>query len=72
LPTPQRVGKWKKDATKFPVSVSYHPKRGAEAIIPKPIIETLRHPDKITYIVNGSKVSVIAGNHRDGEDEADE
>lgn len=58
---PSAVPKWKKDATKFPVSLSYNSKRGTEAIIPKPVVETLGRPRKITFIVNGKKVSVIGG-----------
>ena len=60
--------KWKKDATKFPVSVSYHAKRGAESIIPKPVIEFLKHPEKITFILRGTKVSVVAGVLKDEEE----
>lgn len=66
------VTRWKKDATKFPVSVSYHEKRGAESIIPKPVIETLEHPKKITFIVNGKDISVIAGEFHDEEEESHE
>lgn len=50
--------KWKKDATEFTVGVNYHPTRGAACAIPKPIIELLENPNRITFRVKGKKVEV--------------
>jgi hypothetical protein len=52
------VPKWKKDATEFTVSVGYHPTRGAQCSIPKPIVEMLGEPSTITFTKKGKKVEV--------------
>jgi len=58
LPLP----KWKKDANRFTVSVNRHETRGYQSTIPKPVMETLCIPDKITFIVKPKKkVEVVAG-----------
>jgi hypothetical protein len=54
--------KWKKDANEFTVSVNHHEIRGYQSSIPKPVMETLGNPDKITFIVKPKKkVEVVAG-----------
>jgi len=52
------VPKWKKDETEFTVSVNYHPKRGAQCAIPKPIVDLMGNPKEITFAVKGKKVEV--------------
>ena len=52
--------KWKKDATEFTVSVGYHPTRGAQCSIPKPVVELLDNPKAITFDVKGKRVEVKA------------
>ena len=52
--------KWKKDATEFTVSVSYHETRGAQCIVPKPVVDLLGGPKKVTYVVKGNKVELKA------------
>jgi hypothetical protein len=52
--------KWKKDATEFEVGVNYNEVRGAQSSIPKPIIDTLGHPDKIKFVVKGKHVELEA------------
>jgi hypothetical protein len=37
--------KWKENAKEFTVSVNYHPKRGYQSCIPKPVIERLGKRD---------------------------
>jgi hypothetical protein len=54
------------------VSVSYHSKRGAESIIPKPVIDALQHPSKITSVLYGKQVSVAAGVLNNDEGDKDE
>jgi len=54
--------KWKKDADHFTVSVNHHETRGYQSSIPKPVMETLGNPDKITFVVKPKKkVEVVAG-----------
>jgi hypothetical protein len=54
--------KWKKDANQFTVSVNHNETRGYQSSIPKPVMETLGNPDKITFIVKPKKkVEVVAG-----------
>ena len=53
--------KWKKDATEFTVSVNHNEERGYQSSIPKPVMETLGNPDKITFVVKPKKkVEVVA------------
>jgi hypothetical protein len=51
---------WKKDATEFTVSVNFNEVRGYQTSIPKPVAEVLGRPERITYVVKGSKVEVRA------------
>ena len=52
--------KWKKDATEFTVSISYHPTRGAQCVVPKPVVDVLGEPKKVTYVVRGKRVEMKA------------
>lgn len=53
--------KWKKDANQFTVSVNHNETRGYQSSIPKPVMETLGNPDKITFVVKPKKkVEVLA------------
>ena len=52
--------KWKADAKEFTVSVSYHETRGTLTTIPKPIVDRLSRPERITYLIHGSKIEVRA------------
>jgi len=50
--------KWKKDAKEFTVSINHHETRGYQSCIPKPIIEALGEPDKITFEIHGKNIRV--------------
>lgn len=52
--------KWKKDETQFTVSVNYSEVHGYQTTIPKPIMEVLGEPKKITFEVKGKKIEVLA------------
>lgn len=52
--------KWKKDAKEFTVGVSYHEVRGYSATIPKPVMEHLSKPERITFTLRREKVEVRA------------
>jgi len=47
--------KWKRDATTFTVSVNYNESRGYQSSIPKPVMDALGNPDKITFVIKGGK-----------------
>ena len=47
--------KWKKDANEFTVSVNHNETRGYQSSIPKPVMETLGNPDRITFVVKPKK-----------------
>ncbi len=49
--------RWKKDAIEFTVSVAYG-EHDFKTNIPKPIIEYLGKPDKITFVIEGKRVIV--------------
>ena len=52
--------KWKKDETKFTVSVNYNEHRGYQSSIPRPIIEALGDPDSITFIMKNNSIEITA------------
>jgi len=53
--------KWKKDATAFTVSVNHNKSRGYQSSIPKPVMEVLGSPDKITFLIKPKKkVEIVA------------
>jgi len=54
------VPRWKKDATEFTVGVNHNKVRGYQASIPKPIMDKLHDPQKITFVIRGKKVEVEA------------
>lgn len=51
--------KWKKDAKEFTVSVNFNEDRGYQSSIPKPIIDVLGDPKKVTFVIDGKNVKVI-------------
>lgn len=53
--------KWKKDAKRFTVSVNHNETRGYQSSIPKPVIEMLGEPRKITFEIKNGRVCVNAG-----------
>jgi hypothetical protein len=59
--------KWKKHATVFTVSVNYNPKRGTLCSIPKPIVEVLDRPERITFLLKGKKIEIVAASEGDAE-----
>lgn len=54
------IPKWKKDATSFTVGVNFNEVRGAQTSIPKPVMEKLGNPKKITFILTGKRVEIRA------------
>jgi hypothetical protein len=54
--------KWQKDQKEFTVGMSYNERRGTQAYIPKPIVETLGNPKNIKFIIKDKKkVEVESG-----------
>ncbi len=52
--------KWKKDATKFLVSVSNDGNGSNVCRIPKPIVEKLGNPDRIKFVISGKGINVTS------------
>jgi hypothetical protein len=52
--------KWKRDATEFTVGVTFNEIRGYAATIPKPVMEHLARPERITFEIRKDKVEVRA------------
>jgi hypothetical protein len=62
--------KWKKDATQFTVGVNHNNIRGYQTSIPKPVMERLNFPDKVTFILKGKRVEIVSGSLKSkGNDE---
>jgi hypothetical protein len=55
------VPKWKKGAKEFTVGVNYNEVRGYQSSIPKPVMEALGEPKTLTFVINGSNVSIQTG-----------
>ncbi len=52
--------KWRKGATEFTVGVSYDDKRGDQMYLPKPVVEALGRPERVTFVLKGKRVEVKA------------
>ena len=52
--------KWQQDADEFTVSVTYHETRGCQGYLPKPIMERLGCPSRITYRIVRGRIEVTA------------
>ncbi|MDE1813206.1 MAG: hypothetical protein KGH87_06655 [Thaumarchaeota archaeon] len=50
--------KWKKDAKEFTVSVNFNEDRGYQSSIPKPIIDVLGDPKKVTFVIDGKNIKI--------------
>lgn len=50
--------KYKENATEFTVSVNFNEHRGYAGAVPRPIMDFLGKPEKITYSIKGKKVEV--------------
>lgn len=59
--------KWKKDAKEFTVGVNFNEDRGYQSSIPKPIIDVLGDPEKITFVIDGSKVKIIPAKQNESD-----
>ncbi len=57
--------KWKEGATEFTVGVNFNEKRGYACAIPKPVIEALGEPKKLTFMLRGKgKVEIEAAKEK--------
>jgi hypothetical protein len=54
------MAKWREGATEFTVGVGYSENRGHACTIPKPVIEVLGDPERITFMIKGKRVEVEA------------
>ena len=50
--------KWKKDATEFTVSLGFNEIKGYWCTIPKPVVEALGTPKRITFKLKGKKAEI--------------
>ena len=50
--------KWRKDAKEFVVTINYNDTRGSQCNIPKPVLEFLENPDKVTFVIAGKSVKI--------------
>ena len=52
--------KWKKDAREFTVTLNYHETRGVQLNVPRPVVEHLSSPERVTFLIKKEKVEVRA------------
>ena len=50
--------KWQKDQKEYIVGISYDERRGTQVYIPKPIIEMLRNPVSMKFVIRGKKIEM--------------
>jgi hypothetical protein len=55
--------KWKKDATEFTVTVNFHETRGFQLNVPRPVMEHLSRPERVTFVIKREKIEVRAATH---------
>lgn len=55
------MGRWKPGASAFPVGVNLDERRGAQVTVPRPVLEVLGSPSKITFRLSRGRVTVEAG-----------
>ena len=56
--------KWQQDADEFTVSVTYHETRGCQGYLPKPIMEMLGRPSRITYKIVRGRIEMTAAKNQ--------
>ena len=54
--------KWSKDAKEFEVNVHYNDAKGTQIRIPKPLLEKMKNPDKVKFVINGKTIKIIPSN----------
>jgi len=50
--------RWKEGSREFTVRINSHETRGYQCTIPRPVIEALGEPERITFFVEGKKVKI--------------
>lgn len=51
--------KWSKDAKEFSVNVHYDKEKGSQVRIPKPLLDQMGNPDKVTFVISGENIKII-------------
>jgi len=57
---PRVMPKWKADAKEFTVRVDFHETRGYQLNAPRPVMEHLGRPERVTFVIRREKVEVRA------------
>lgn len=60
------MARWKADAREFTVSVNFHRTRGYQLNVPRPVMECLAKPARITFVIRGTRVEVRAAQNACG------
>jgi hypothetical protein len=50
--------KWNKDAKEFAVNVHYSEDKGTQVRIPKPILEKMGKPKRVSFVVDGKNIRI--------------
>jgi hypothetical protein len=58
--------KWKKDETEFTVSLGQNEVKGYWCTVPKPIVELLGEPQRITFEIKGNKKIEVTPASKEG------
>jgi hypothetical protein len=56
--------RWKKDETEFSVNLSDDGSGSIICRVPKPILEMLGQPSGIKFVIQGKKITVVAGDKK--------
>jgi hypothetical protein len=60
ISVPRMMPKWKADAKEFTVVVNYHETRGFQLNVPRPVMDHLSRPERVTFVIRRQKVEVRA------------
>lgn len=53
-----RMPKWKEGAREFTVVVNFHETRGYQLNVPRPVMELLDRPERLTFVIRRQRVEV--------------
>ena len=53
--------RWAKEQSEFTVKLNHDARRGCIAIIPKPVLENLGIPERLTFVMSNGQILVTAG-----------
>lgn len=54
-----RMPRWKKAETVYTLKVAHHPRRGSQVYLPKPLVERLGRPNRVSLLVRADEILLM-------------